>query len=283
MDQWKFHQARWMSIKPTLIQYFDQRAASHASMRSSRNNTWNPYVKQSLQLICIHAHKSSFKFRSSSRKEMLVNFSYHFNYSTNHITNIFQFLAPVINAVNLAIMNSGIEMKTHVAAVQCFLTIDGKFHLDAPRSHRPSMISRVNKSLQSPSAGSYFLFVFESSADKKVVSVYTEGKFQAKQYTEAERLCRDACESVFQFYRDTTQRFASWFCKYFWKFVGNSLKWFCTKNDGQRQHAMISLSCCSLWSWNSEMESSTKANCKEETNRPAARLNSSRESWCSIT
>lgn len=102
------------------------------------------------------------------------------------------------------------------------------------------MISRVNKSLQSPSAGSYFLFVFESSADKKVVSVYTEGKFQAKQYTEAERLCRDACESVFQFYRDTTQRFASWFCKYFWKFVGNSLKWFCTKN-GQRQHAMISL------------------------------------------
>lgn len=117
-------------------------------------------------------------------------------------------MAPVINAVNLAIMNSGIEMKTHVASVQCFLNENGEFNLDSPKTYRTQIISRVNKSLQSPNPGAYFLFAFES-INKKIVSVYTEGKFSAKQYTEAETLCRNASENIFQFYRETTKKFAN--------------------------------------------------------------------------
>ncbi|XP_055523482.1 exosome complex component RRP46 [Wyeomyia smithii] len=96
-------------------------------------------------------------------------------------------IACAINAVCLALVNSGIEMQYLVGAVHSVLDADGRIWLD------PS-------DLQAKDAQARFTFVFDSVA-KKTVSIYTHGRFTPEQYHRALRLGTTAVDEVFEFYR----------------------------------------------------------------------------------
>lgn len=95
-------------------------------------------------------------------------------------------VACAINAVCLALMNSGIEMKYLVAAVHSILRDDGEIVLDPD-------------ALQSKDARAKFTYVFENCT-KNTVSIYTHGKFTTEQYHRALRMSEQAVAKVFDFY-----------------------------------------------------------------------------------
>ncbi|EAT41543.1 AAEL006819-PA [Aedes aegypti] len=97
-------------------------------------------------------------------------------------------VACAINAVCLALMNSGIEMKFLVAAVHSVLREDGDIVLDPD-------------ALQSKDARAKFTFVFENCT-RNTVSIYTHGKFTTEQYHRALKMAEEAVEKVFGFYAD---------------------------------------------------------------------------------
>ncbi|XP_058834511.1 exosome complex component RRP46 [Topomyia yanbarensis] len=102
--------------------------------------------------------------------------------------NLGGLVACAINAVCLALVNSGIEMKYLVAAVHSVLGEDGEITLDPDE-------------LQSKDARAKFTFVFES-VRRNTVSIYTHGKFTPEQYHRALRMGTTAVEKVFDFYRE---------------------------------------------------------------------------------
>lgn len=95
-------------------------------------------------------------------------------------------VACAINAVCLALMNSGIEMKYLVAAVHCILRKDGEIVLDPDE-------------LQSKDSLAKFTFVFENCT-RNTVSIYTHGKFTTEQYHRTLKMAEEAVEKVFEFY-----------------------------------------------------------------------------------
>ncbi|XP_055586411.1 exosome complex component RRP46 [Uranotaenia lowii] len=97
-------------------------------------------------------------------------------------------VACAINAVCLALMNSGLEMKYLVAAVHSVLDKDGKLQLDPDE-------------LQSQNARAKFTFVFEN-VSRNTVSIYTHGKFTSEDYHQALRMATEAVEKVFDFYQE---------------------------------------------------------------------------------
>ncbi|XP_062539018.1 exosome complex component RRP46 [Armigeres subalbatus] len=95
-------------------------------------------------------------------------------------------VACAINAVCLALMNSGIEMKYLVAAVHSVLRQDGTLALDPDE-------------LQSKDSLAKFTFVFENCT-RNTVSIYTHGKFTTEQYHRALKMAEQAVGKVFEFY-----------------------------------------------------------------------------------
>ncbi|KAL1385349.1 hypothetical protein pipiens_003304 [Culex pipiens pipiens] len=97
-------------------------------------------------------------------------------------------VACAINAVCLALIDSGIEMKYLVAAVHSVLDEEGEITLDPDE-------------LRAKDARARFTFVFENTS-RNTVSIYTHGKFTSEQYHRALRMSTDAVGRVFDFYRD---------------------------------------------------------------------------------
>ncbi|XP_053681702.1 exosome complex component RRP46 [Sabethes cyaneus] len=97
-------------------------------------------------------------------------------------------IACAINAVCLALINSGIEMRYLVGAVHSVLDADGRIWLDPDE-------------LRSKDAQARFTFVFDN-VSKKTVSIYTHGRFTPEQYHRALRLGTVAVDQVFEFYRE---------------------------------------------------------------------------------
>ncbi|XP_058445397.1 exosome complex component RRP46 [Malaya genurostris] len=97
-------------------------------------------------------------------------------------------VACAINAVCLALVNSGLEMKYLVAAVHSVLGENDKITLDPDE-------------LQSKDARAKFTFVFES-VGRKTVSIYTHGKFTSDQYHRALRMSTAAVGKIFDFYQE---------------------------------------------------------------------------------
>lgn len=89
-------------------------------------------------------------------------------------------------------MNSGMSMKMLLAGVHCILDDNGELVLDPDQS-------RCEKALAS------LTFVFDSF--KKVVATYTTGRFTLGQYNDALIQCKQASDTIFQFYRDAIRKF----------------------------------------------------------------------------
>jgi exosome complex component RRP46 len=122
---------------------------------------------------------------------------------------LLQILACAINAVYLAIINSGLETKFLIAAVHCGLDNNNKLIVDpdyVPNSNLT--FCRSQKSSHNPNYKANFTFVFDS-LKKSVIGVNTDGKFTLQQYNEAQNLCREASRKIFDYYRSIVEKYAT--------------------------------------------------------------------------
>lgn len=106
-------------------------------------------------------------------------------------------------------MNSGLEMKFLIAAVHCSLNNEDNLVIDpdyVPNTNQT--FSRVQKSARNKNFKANFTFVFDS-LKHSVIGVNTDGKFSLRQYNEAQRLCREASNKIFDFYREIVKRYAT--------------------------------------------------------------------------
>lgn len=106
-------------------------------------------------------------------------------------------------------MNSGLEMKFHMAAVHCGLDNDDNLVVDPDYVPNANLtFSRIQKSTRSQNFKGNFTFVFDS-LKLSVIGVNTDGKFSLQQYNEAQKTCRDASRKVFDFYREIVKKYAT--------------------------------------------------------------------------
>ena len=106
-------------------------------------------------------------------------------------------------------MNSGLEMKFHMAAVHCGLDKEDNLIIDPDYVPNANLsFSRIQKASRSQNFKGNFIFVFDS-LKQSLIGVNTDGKFSLKQYNEALKLCSQASQKIFDFYRDIVKRYAA--------------------------------------------------------------------------
>lgn len=98
-----------------------------------------------------------------------------------------------MNAVCLALLSSGLSMKMLLAAVHCVINEDGDLVLD------PDQIT-------SEKAQANMTFVLDSN-EKNVIAAHTNGRFTIGQYNDALEQCKQASDTIFQFYREAIRKF----------------------------------------------------------------------------
>lgn len=98
-----------------------------------------------------------------------------------------------MNAVCLALLSSGLSMKMLLAAVHCVITDDGDLVLDPDQI--TTKISQAS-----------LTFVLDSN-EKNVIAAYTVGHFTIGQYNDALEQCKQASDTIFQFYREAIRKF----------------------------------------------------------------------------
>ncbi|KAK9759081.1 3prime exoribonuclease family, domain 1 [Popillia japonica] len=92
-----------------------------------------------------------------------------------------------INAVCLALLTSGIDMRFSIAAVSCTLSKNEEMYLD------PGL-------LELKDAKAVFVFVFDSN-EGQIVASHTTGTFSVNQFKQALKLCKGASTEIFEYYR----------------------------------------------------------------------------------
>lgn len=106
-------------------------------------------------------------------------------------------------------MNSGLEMKFHMAAVHCGLDKEDNLVIDPDYVPNANLtFSRIQKSSKSQNFKGNFIFVFDSYK-QSVIGVNTDGKFTVQQYNDAQKLCRQASKNIFDFYREIVKKYAT--------------------------------------------------------------------------
>ncbi|XP_072929663.1 exosome complex component RRP46 [Epargyreus clarus] len=103
-------------------------------------------------------------------------------------------LTCAVNCACLALVNSGVAMRSLFAAVSCAVLQDGNLVLEPAAA-------------QQADARATLSFVFDSR-DKSLVTGFTEGMFSEDAYHEALERCRLASDLVFAFYRDIVTKYA---------------------------------------------------------------------------
>lgn len=98
-----------------------------------------------------------------------------------------------MNAVCLALLSSGLSMKMLLAAVHCVINEEGDLLLDPDQA-------------TAAKAQASMTFILDSK-EKNVIAAYTSGRFTVGQYNDALEQCKQASDTVFQFYRDAIRNF----------------------------------------------------------------------------
>ncbi|KAJ2944665.1 hypothetical protein O0L34_g4020 [Tuta absoluta] len=104
-------------------------------------------------------------------------------------------LTTCVNCVCLALLNSGLAMRSTFAAVACTIDESGNIVLDPSAEQVEAARAHIN-------------FVFDSR-DKSLITVFTEGTFSEAAYQEALERCRAASDLVFAFYRDIVAKYST--------------------------------------------------------------------------
>jgi hypothetical protein len=106
-------------------------------------------------------------------------------------------------------INSGLEMNYNIAAIHCVLDEDETLILDPEYNEDESLIfSRIQKPKRSSKFKADFTFVFDS-INKSTISVHTNGKYSLQQYRDAEKLSRQASQTIFDFYVELAKKYSS--------------------------------------------------------------------------
>lgn len=106
-------------------------------------------------------------------------------------------------------INSGLEMNYNIAAIHSVLTDDETIILDPEYNEDESLIfTRVQKPKRSSKYKADFTFAFDS-INKSLISVHTNGKYSIKQYRDAEKLSRQASQTIFDFYVELTKKYST--------------------------------------------------------------------------
>ncbi|XP_049878225.1 exosome complex component RRP46-like [Pectinophora gossypiella] len=104
-------------------------------------------------------------------------------------------IACSVNCVCLALLNSGIAMRSVFAAVSCAITDVGNIVLDPT----PEQVAAAHAQLS---------FVFDGR-DRSLITAFTEGTFSTAAYNEALERCRAGSELVLAFYRDIVGKYSA--------------------------------------------------------------------------
>lgn len=99
-----------------------------------------------------------------------------------------------MNAVCLALLHSGLSMKSLVAAVHCAINESNELVLDPEQDVCDRSVANCT-------------FVFDN-VDKNVIAVHTNGRFTIEQYQNALQQCKQASDVIFQLYRDAIRKFS---------------------------------------------------------------------------
>ncbi|XP_060536798.1 exosome complex component RRP46 [Cylas formicarius] len=97
-----------------------------------------------------------------------------------------QLISCAVNAVCLACLDAGIDMKFLFGAVSCFLNGQGDFCFLPP--------------INEDSIKALFVFVFNNTTGS-ILASHTEGCFSTVQFEKALSLCRDESVNVFKFFK----------------------------------------------------------------------------------
>lgn len=114
------------------------------------------------------------------------------NITVQEVQDSGSFVACCINCCCLALLDAGVSMKYTMAAVNCCIDFEGNILIDPTKK-------------QEEQSHSTLTFVFDSK-DKNVLTVKAQGKYSREQFQKCLVLCRDACESVFKFFRETMEK-----------------------------------------------------------------------------
>ncbi|KAM3959315.1 exosome complex component Rrp46 [Aphomia sociella] len=105
------------------------------------------------------------------------------------------FLSCCLNTVCLALINSGVSMRSVYASVSSAVDETGNIVLEPTKLQLDTARAKMN-------------FVFDSR-EKSLVTSFTEGTFSEDTYREALEMCRSASDLVFAFYRDIVRKYSS--------------------------------------------------------------------------
>lgn len=109
----------------------------------------------------------------------------------------------------MALLNSGIEMRSTMAAIHCVLDDKENLIIDQiDYSDDTPTFSRIQKAVRSSKYKADFTFVFESLKES-VISVNTSGTFTIHQFNNAQKLCKEASKKIFEFYCDLARKYAN--------------------------------------------------------------------------
>ncbi|KAI4468319.1 exosome complex component [Holotrichia oblita] len=101
-------------------------------------------------------------------------------------------ISCAINAVCMALLTSGIDMRFSIAAVSCTLSQNEEMYLD------PGLLELKN-------AKAVFVFVFDSN-EGHIVASHTTGTFSVDQFKEALKLCKEGSAEIFNYYRSVLKK-----------------------------------------------------------------------------
>lgn len=101
-------------------------------------------------------------------------------------------MACSVNAACLALMDASVSMKHLFAAVSCCVDEAGLVTLDPTKKQSRQSVAQVT-------------FVFESR-NKDLLSTHMEGRCSEENYKKCLLACREATDSIFQFYRESIKK-----------------------------------------------------------------------------
>ena len=101
-------------------------------------------------------------------------------------------------------------MNFTTAAIHCAIDEDDNVIVDPEYDEVDECLifTRTQKPKRSSKFKADFTFVFDS-INKSMIAVHTNGRFTLHQYREAEKLCRQASQNIFDFYCELTKKYST--------------------------------------------------------------------------
>lgn len=101
-------------------------------------------------------------------------------------------------------------MNFTIAAIHCAVDEDDNVVVDPEYDGEDESLifTRTQKPKRSSKFKADFTFVFDS-INKSMIAVHTNGKYSLQQYREAEKLCRQTSQNIFDFFCELTKKYST--------------------------------------------------------------------------